>query len=345
VFRWFKLVALAAPIAVSGALAQGATTRLTDDVERGEFIIAVGPFEVPHGGHHGGGHEGIFPPVATVEVPRDAYLYGFDLEIVDGGGKRLPNALLHHLNVIDPSHRELFLPIARRLLALGTETGGQSMPRVLFGVPVKAGQPLVMSVMMHNPTPQHYYGVELRLILRYVPQGRPWPLFSVHPYQLDVAFPAGDKGFDLPPGQSTWSYEASPSLAGRLMVVGGHLHAFATSLKLEDVTEQRIIWEGRGIEGDGGDLEGVTIGRLYWRLGVKIQRDHVYRVSVTYNNTTGDTIPAGGMGVVAGVFMPSGVEEWPLADTSNPLYELDREHFMREVRGSYSALVGSKSEP
>ena len=44
------------------------------------------------------------------------------------------------------------------------------------------------------------------------------------------------------------------------------------------------------------------------------------------------------MGVVAGVFMTSGGAEWPAADTSNPLYALDREHYMRVVRGKYDLI-------
>jgi hypothetical protein len=329
-------------VAQGSGPADGAATRLEDDVERGAFVITVGPMELPHAGHGGAGHAGhagILPPVATVTVPRDAYLYGFDLEVVDATGRRLPQQLLHHLNVIDPRHRELFLPISQRMLALGTETGAQSMPWMLLGYPVSAGQPMVISVMMHNPTDEHYFNVELRLILKYVPGGRPWPFFSVYPFQLDVAFPAGDKGFDLPPGVSSKAYEASPSMEGRLMVVGGHLHPYSTSLKLEDVTEGRVIWEGRPIAGEDQTLGGVTMGRLYRRLGVKIHPRHVYRVSVTYHNPTPDTIPAGGMGVVAGVFMPSGDGPWPLADTADALYELDRKHFMREVRGRYEELV------
>ena len=340
------LVASVAPLfGQEAGPADGATTRLEDDVERGAFVVAVGPMEIPHAGHHGPGHAGIYPPVATVTVPRDAYLYGFDLEIVDQSGQRLPNELLHHLNVIDPVHRELFLPIAQRMLALGTETGPHSMPRMLFGYPVRAGQPMVISVMMHNPTDRHYTGVELRLILKYVRGGRPWPFFSVYPFQLDVAFPAGDKGFDLPPGRSSRSYEARPSLEGRLMVVGGHLHPYSTSLKLEDVTGGEVIWEGRPIEGTEEGLGGVTVGRLYLRLGAKIRPDHTYRVTVTYHNPTPDTIPNGGMGVVGGVFMPSNDGAWPLADQTHELYQLDRRHFMREVRGRYGELVGVAAQP
>jgi hypothetical protein len=293
-----------------------------------------------HPGHHEM-HNAVLPPVARVHVPHDAYLYGFDYEIVDRAGHRLPGNLLHHLNLIDPTHRELFLPISQRMLAVGTETGAQSMPWLLFGYPVSKGQEMVVSVMMHNPTEQEYSGVSLRLSLKYVPAGKPWPLFPVYPYQMDVAFPAGDKAFDVPPGRFSRSYEARPAIAGRLMVIGGHLHPYAKSLKFEDVTAGRVIWEGRPIEGPKGDLAGVSIGRLYRTMGVKIFPDHTYRVTVTYDNPTGQTLRDGGMGVVGGVFIPADDAPWPGADASDRLYALDRKHYERELQGKYADLVAA----
>ena len=38
-------------------------------------------------------------------------------ELVDETGRVLPPELIHHFNLIDPSHRELFLPIAQRMAA------------------------------------------------------------------------------------------------------------------------------------------------------------------------------------------------------------------------------------
>lgn len=317
-----------------------ASVQLTDDPARSAFVVTIGPMDLPAG--HEGQHEmhtAVLPPVGSVYLPHEAYLYGFDYEVVDQAGNRLPSSLLHHLNLIDPTHRELFLPISQRMLAVGTETGAQSMPWWLFGYPVSKGQEMVVSVMMHNPTHEAYSGVSLRLFLNYVPAGKPWPLFRVYPYQLDVAFPAGDKSFDVPPGRFSRSYEAHPTMAGRIMVVGGHLHPYATSLKFEDVTVPRVIWEGKPIEGPKGDLEGVTVGHLYRRLGVKIYPDHVYRVTVTYDNTTGQTLTDGGMGLVAGVFIPSGETPWPLADAGAQLYQLDRKHYERELHGKYPELL------
>ncbi len=321
-----------------GALAQESHTTLEDTGQ--ELLIEVGPVDLPApmgmemAGHE---HEAVFPPLGTVTVPADGYLYGFDYEVFDSQGNQLPSSIVHHFNVIDPDHRELFLPISQRVMAAGSETGGQSMPWLLFGYPVSAGQRMVVTVMLHNPTGEAHSGVSLRIRLKYVKAGRPWPFFQVYPYQLDVAFPAGDKGFDVPPGESSRSYEASPAVAGRLLVMGSHLHEMATKIVFEDVTDDQTLWEGLPIT-EGGDLTGVTIGRMYRKFGTKIFPDHRYRVTVYYDNTTGATIPDGGMGVVAGVFMPAMGEQWPAVDLSDPLYVLDRAHYMREVRGKYDEI-------
>jgi len=49
-------------------------------------------------------------------------IYALHAEVVDDSGRRLSNDLLHHMNVMDPAERELFLPISRRILASGRET-------------------------------------------------------------------------------------------------------------------------------------------------------------------------------------------------------------------------------
>ncbi len=316
------------------AAAQETTVRIKDDPGRDRMVITIGRFDLPvpqADMGHSHTHHGVFPPVGTVEIPVNGYITGFDYEVVDGEGNQLPKSLIHHLNLIDPRHRELFLPISQRMLAVGKETGAHSMPWLLFGYPVAAGNPMVVSAMMHNPTGKPYHDVEVHFYLDYVKVGRPWPLFEVYPFQLDVQFPAGDKSFDLPPGRITRSYEASASMDGKIMVIGAHLHEYAVNIRFEDATEGKLIWEGLPLEDDKRELTGVTMGRLYRKLGARIYADHRYRVSVTYENPTSDTIPSGGMGVVAGVFMPRGGYAWPHADPSNLWYALDRAHYMRWV--------------
>ena len=345
------LVALGLAVAQAGAAQEAGVTLVNAEADN-ELVVVIGPIDLPAGAvepgeaeelgvrHLHGGHGGaVFSPVTTVHIPVSAYLYGFSYEIVDKHGNQLPVELVHHLNLINPDNRELFLPISQRMLAVGKETGSKSMPWLLLGYPVTEGHRMVVVGMFHNPTDQTHEGVEVRVRLKYVKAGRPWPLFSVYPFQLDVAFPAGDKSFDLPAGRSEWSYEASPAVKGRIMAIGGHMHENAISLKLEDVTENEVIWEGFPIENEDGELVGVTLGRLYWKLGAKIYPDHKYRVTVTYDNRTGETLVGGGMGVIGGVFMPSDGGMWPRADMTDPLYALDRSHYMRQVRGTYDEIA------
>jgi hypothetical protein len=317
---------------------------LVDQEDVSSFLITMGPVDlaVMSHGEHGASHEemGVFPPILSVEFPRDAYLKGFSYEVVNGDGERISTAIVHHLNFITPERSELFLPISQRLLAMGKETGSQSLPGWLLGVPVEAGGELVVSPMLHNPTGEQHEDVQVRVRLDYVDAGGVLPFLKVYPFQLDVAFPAGDKSVDLPPGPSSFSWEGSPRMAGRIMAIGSHLHELATSIRLEDVSADKVLWEGLPLIADDGEtVEGVTIGKLYRRLGVAIDPEHVYRVTVDYDNPGTETITAGGMGVVAGVFMPSGSAGWPLVDTSDPLYQLDRKHYMRQVRGDYDLIA------
>lgn len=305
-----------------------ATVRVDERAK--EVLIDLPGIPLPaHTGHHGGG--GGFPPVVRFEFPLDASLYGFRVEILDREGNRLPDGLLHHLNLIDPENRELFLPISRRVMASGKETGAQKLPWLLFGLPVRQGAPLVLSAMLHNPTDVDYDEAVTRLVLSYVPAGRPWPFWEGAPFQLDVAFPVGDKSFTLPPGPSARSFEASPSVAGRIVAVGGHVHELATRISLIDVAEDRVIWSAAPTVDAENNVVGVPIGKLYrlGRIGYPIRPGRRYRVTVEYHNPTGAPVEAGGMGVIGGLFVPDRGAAWPAAAKSDPLYVADARHYLR----------------
>src|SRR2546423_12608301 len=185
--------------------------------------------------------------------------------------------------------------------------------------------------MIHNPTTVNYHGVRVRLVLSYVPDHRPWPFYSVMPWQLDVAFPVGDKSFTLPPGRSERSYEGSPAVPGKIVGLGGHMHDYGRLIEFVDVTTARVIYRAAPVADSAGHIRSVPIRRLYgWtRLGAHIAPDHRYRVTVYYDNPTGQAVPDGGMGVVGGLFVPDRGVEWPPADRSDSLYQQDYRHYMR----------------
>lgn len=310
-----------------------ATATVKMDNSRKEILVDLPGIPLPaHTGHHGGG--GGFPPVVRFEMPADAALYGFRVEVVDGQGNPLPAELIHHFNLIDPNNRELFLPISRRVMAAGKETGPQKLPWLLFGLPYRKGDLLVASGMLHNPTDTDYDDVRMRLVLQYVPGNRPWPFWEGYPFQLDVAFPVGDKSFQLPPGVSTRSYEASPAVAGKIVALGGHMHEMATKIELIDVSQDKVIWSAAPNLDGSENVVGVPIGKLYriGSLGYAITPEGTYRVTVTYDNTTGAPVDAGGMGVIGGLFIPARGAVWPAADKSDPLFMADAEHYLRVMK-------------
>ena len=341
------------PIVLSAALvvALGATSgparpdpsgaRAVVDPAKGEMFIDLAPVDLPaHASHH----EVVQPPVAMLELPASGSVYAFRVAMVDSAGRELPSVLIHHFNLIDPDHRELFLPISRRMIAAGKETGAMSIPWLLFGFPVERGERVLASAMLDNPTDSSYHQARVRLVLSYTPAGRPWPFFRAEPFQLDVAFPVGDKSFDLPPGRSSRSYEASPAVPGVIMGIGGHVHRYAQRLEFADATTGHIIYQASPLTDSGGEIVGVPIARLYrWsRLGTHIVPAHRYRVTVYYDNP-GQLIPAGGMGVVGGLFVPDRGATWPATDRTDSLYQRDLRHAMR-VGGDHDMMTMSGHE-
>lgn len=306
-----------------------------------EIVIELPGIPLPaHTGHHGGG--GGYPPVVKAEIPLDVSLYGFRVDVVDARGNLLPSGLIHHFNLIDPHNRELFLPISRRILAAGKETGAQKLPRYLFGMPFAKGSLVVASAMLHNPTDVDYEEVRTRLVLSYVPAEKWYPVFEGHTWQLDVGFPVGDKSFTLPVGPSTRSYEARPSIPGKIVAVGGHMHEMGTKIELTEVESGKVLWSASPILDEEKNVVGVPIGKLYgwFKVGVPIRTDRTYRVTVHYDNTTGAPIEAGGMGVIGGLFIPARGAAWPAPVKSDTLYVADAYHYLRVKKDSAAAGHG-----
>lgn len=309
--------------------------RVSFDEKQREIVIELPGIPLPaHTGHHGGG--GGYPPVVQATMPLDVSLYGFRVEVVDGDGKPLPGELIHHFNLIDPNSRELFLPISRRLLAAGKETGEQKLPRFFFGVPMKKGELVVASAMLHNPTDVDYADARVRLVLSYVPADKWYPVFDGHTWQLDVGFPVGDKSFTLPPGESSRSYEAKPSIPGKIVAVGGHMHEMGTRIELSEVETGKVLWSASPVLDEEKNVVGIPVGKLYgwFKVGLPIRTDRHYRVTVHYNNTTGGPVEAGGMGVIGGLFVPEKGAKWPEAMKADPLYIADAFHYLRIKRDS-----------
>jgi hypothetical protein len=263
-------------------------------------------------------------------IPLSGTIYSIKTEVVDSAGRALPRALLHHVNLADPTRRELFLPISLHLFAASKETPPVDVPRLLLGVPLERGQRLLLSGMLGNDSPVAYHAVRIRVILGYRPAGRLFPVWQAYPWVMDAMFPlgngpSGSKAFDLPPGLSTKSWEASPAIAGYVLGVGGHVHDHAVAVDFTDVTTGDTLWHGVPKRDSSGRIEWLPVRRFYnWHsLGVHIEATHTYRITVMYDNPTGQVLHDGGMGAVAGLFIPDENTHWPQVDTSSALYQRD----------------------
>jgi hypothetical protein len=133
--------------------------------------------------------------------------------------------------------------------------------------------------------------------------------------------PVGDKDFPLPPGRTVRSWEGSPRTDARILALGGHVHQYARLLQLTDLTTGKVIWSA------APDEHNVLPRAMPWRRGgIKLLRDHRYRVSVEYQNPLGAPSPHGGMGVVAGVVTTRAA--WPSLDRDNPEYRTDLQNII-----------------
>jgi hypothetical protein len=287
------------------------------DAARRDLVMEVGPVDLPAGGEHRQ------LPAFHARVPVSGWLHGYRVEMVDGDGRPLPHAMLHHVNVIAPGQRELFSPIMLRVAAAGQETGPVALPRML-GYQVRRGQELILTSMLHDPTGRGHRNVWLRMHFPYTPADAVVKPMAVLPFYIDVMPPASLHSYDLAPGRSRRTWEARPAIAARILAIGGHVHRYGTALRMEDVTTHTLIWEGRPVVGPDGEVAAMPHAGFIWKLGVPVRPDHVYRVTAEYDNTSGRTIPGGAMGVLGGILVPDDPARWPAVDPDSPELKLDR---------------------
>jgi hypothetical protein len=314
------------------ATAQDATLSIRNDAKLSELVVELGPLDIP-------APPGTIlqPRIQGSEIPVSGYLKAISVELTDHDGEALPSSLLHHINIIAPQRRELFSPIMQRVGAAGAETGPITLPGFL-GYPLQRGDSLVFSVMLHNPTNQSYEHVHMRVRMKYAAGGLLSPLFAIQPFYMDVMPPAGYHVFPLAPGKSSRSWEGSPAVPGRVLALGGHVHRYGTLLTFEDVTKGKVLWQAKPHVDSTGNVTGVPRKFYVSRLGLQLYPSHVYRLTVHYDNPTGETIDAGAMGTLGGVFVPDDRATWPAVDRLHPLY-------LTDVQVTYARNSGDRSTP
>lgn len=288
----------------------------------GERVIeyVIGPMELDSGIPH------LRAPIQMVEMTIAGWFHGFDVSMKDREGNRIPIETLQHVNFIDPGQRELFSPVARRVMAAGAETSRQTLP-TLIGYPVQPGDHLLIAAVFANPTgadiPAAYLHVEFNYSLEGENLIEPR---NVYPFQLDVMGFVGEKEFVVPPGRSKRAWQGSPAVEGRILGIGGHTGDYATRLRLVNVTSGAVLWDISPILDDEGRLREIPRSEMWRSLGTRIFTDQVYRIEVEYDNPLDIPAPGGGMGEIGGVILVAKGIAWPRMEPTNPSYVADLEN-------------------
>lgn len=303
--------------------------RVEVDEDARAFELVIGPVSLPQGTSH------FRAPIQLAALPVAGWLHGFAWEIKDADGNVLPERLLHHVNMLDPDNRGLFAPVARRIMAAGRETKSERLPGIL-GYPLAAGTRVLVTAMFASSPDASYDDVYLHVRMFYTPADDPGLIRprDIYPFYVDVMGPVGDKDFPLPPGTHRRSWEGKPAIGGRVLGVGGHLHDYGDWIRFEDVTAGKVIWETAPDLDDQGRVSGVPTGKFWWRGGVRIYADHVYRLSVQYTNPLDTMAPDGAMGALAGVILADDVT-WPEFDREDEAYVEDLRNTLNKPNESH----------
>ena len=277
-------------------------------------------------------HHGVLLPVHPTVFPESGWLHGYDFELVDESGESVPPDVLHHLQVLVPNRRELFSPMMLRVAGAGGETRAPGLPAEV-GYRIAAGDSVIFTAMLHNPTSGPLGDVRLRIRMRYSPEGGSWrPPADVVPFFTHVTPPHEETSYDLPAGRSERAIEVRPAVSGTVLAMGGHLHRYGVSLRIEDANTSEVLWETEARRlGDGTVIE-IPNDVLVWGGAFDLVGGHSYRVVAVYDNPTGERIPAGGMGTIGGVVRPRG--DWPVVDRGDVTYRWDLERMLGSSSGA-----------
>jgi hypothetical protein len=244
--------------------------------------------------------------------------------VVDAQGHPVEKRVMHHLIMVNFDRRQLTYRAAERLMGAGSETDDATVPKTI-GVPMSVGNRLGMYIAWHNDTGKDLDGVYLKLTLLWTPTNQnPRPVDAL-PIYMDVNLTIGGSNtFDIPPGRSSKSWEFTLPVGGKLLGVGGHLHDYGTSVRLEDAETGKVM--ARVVATRTPDGKVTKVSRKLFGVtgdGLTMKANHRYRVVGEYDNPTSTTFVKGAMAHMVGLFAPDDISKWPQIDPNDPVFQRD----------------------
>ena len=312
------LVLLAAGAAGTGQVlgpAFPSAGRFVDDSAHHRFVLTLGPVDLPaHASHHEVRQLG----VRQADLPRDGWLEGYEVDIVDSLGRVLPRELIHHVELIELDRRALLDGEVQRMASVGKETRVVQLPDFI-GYPVRRGEPIGIDPMLENPTDTSYPAAFVRISIPYTPanaEDAPADVFSI---EADVTGAVGTASdFDVPSGRSSASHEFTVPISGLLLAVGGHIHDLGTRLVLVNVTTGDTVYDAWTTRDSLGRLQQLPVRQLWRSGGYPITGGQRFRLTAFYDNPGAHTLVAEGMGTLGGAFKPDSGQVWPRLDPADP---------------------------
>lgn len=312
---------------------------ITVDSVNSNIIVSTGPFHLPAsagemhdmpGMESMQGMEGMegmehheLSHFMRFDWPVDGWLRGFRVDMTDASGKPLEGKLLHHLIGVNLDRRQLVYHAVERLFGWGSETDPVLLPSGL-AVPLKPGEKLGMYAMFDNETGKDV-DAYLRLTIPYQSTDDGSHPIAVLPLYIDVNnVIGGATTFDVPPGKSSKGYEFELPTSIKVIAVGGHLHDYGSSVRLEDAESGKVLVKLKAKRDKKGHVK--SVGRFVFGYNVDalhLRAGHRYRVVGEYDNPTDSTLQDGGMAHINGAIIPDDMSKWPVLDRNDPQVRKD----------------------
>ena len=320
---------LVVPVMIEDPLVDGPGLELRVDSVTQEVVMRAGPFHVasttmaPADEMMAHTHDAsALTPVMRIDWPVEGWMRGFSLRLKEPDGAELPSALIHHFVALNYERRQLVYPVIERLFAVGQETADVLLPPIV-GVPLDEGQGLGFYAMWSNTLGRDLtVFIELRVPYLSTTQE---PQFQVLPLYLDVNNQIGGTStFDLEPGATEKSFEFEVAAAGRILMVGGHLHDYGAWVRLEDAETGEVLIDVKGDLDEEGRIHGVErkiIG--FGNRGLHVRPGRKYRIVGRYDYPRSETLKDGAMAHMMGLFVPDDLSDFPELDRTADIYHLD----------------------
>jgi len=279
------------------AVAKGVLLAQSDDGQ--QITLRIGPLHLP--AHTS--HMKMPQPADLVwKVPISGWLLAYHPKLVDASGGAVPGIVLHHVAFWNEDRPDfLCANKEEHIFGAGSElTDWAEIPG--FGYRVEQGDKIRVETMVHNPTATSYDAAYLEVTIPYRDAGGA-PVKSAYPAWMDVTS-CGHSGYDLPAGLSEKSGDVIVKYDGALLGVGGHMHDFAKQLTLEDATQKAAVATLDAKVDEKGQLISMPVKTFFEQGGYKLAAGDQLKITATYDNTTGKTLPDGAMGIVVGYFVP-----------------------------------------